>query len=516
MTEKTAEEIVSPLQEIEARLQGLLPAKLYAEAWINPNAKNLTRVFNHLRTLHRILYDYLPRQLHYSMPKPGKMNFSWEEGTLMFTDLSGFTPLLEGNARLGRAGAESLQNMLNSYFTEMIQIISKASGNLLEFTGDALLIQFSDAQRQKDTTRAVRAALRMQRAMKQFSTIMIGDEKYSLGMRIGLHVGRFLIADIGTPRRMEHVLLGSAVLRAKQAEGAGMVGRVSLTKEAQNRIKDEFRFEPTKDKKHVLVVDNLTDEQLGDYDIVLASHRLPRVVLSIEGLAFDISNAIQKVEPLASFIPNRVLNLLVENAAERHLPPDFPLATIMFVNLLGLPETLQDATEDQTNEIIATFSRLVSLINAEIEAQGGVMKKVTYHHAGPDIMIIFGVPDAHTNDSARVAQAALSIREIVREQPPVKMGDEESRITSHIGITRGQVFAAEVGDVQGRREFNTLGNTVNTAARLMDHAESDQIVLSKEVWEEIKDEFVVTDLGDVKLKGRSEAIPLYQLEANRE
>jgi class 3 adenylate cyclase len=286
-------------------------------------------------------------------------------------------------------------------------------------------------------------------------------------------------------------------------------------------VKDEFRFKQSEDKKHVLVVDDLSDEELGDYDIVESRHRLPSMVLfdtSREGLVEAITDSVDKVEPLASFIPSRILNLLIENAAARRLPPDFPEATIMFINLLGLPKALQDSKEkeDEANEIISAFSRLVSLVNAEIEARGGIMKKVTYHHAGPDIMIIFGVPDAHTNDSARVAQAALSIREIVREQPPVKMGDEESRITSHIGITRGQVFAAEVGDVQGRREFNTLGNTVNTAARLMDHAKSDQIVLSKEVWEDIKDEFEITDLGDVKLKGRSEAIPLYQLEANRE
>ena len=72
----------------------------------------------------------------------------------MFTDLSGFTPLLEKNAQHGKKGAQTLLKTLNGYFTEMLQIISKSGGNLLEFTGDALLAQFPTDQRSSDTSRA--------------------------------------------------------------------------------------------------------------------------------------------------------------------------------------------------------------------------------------------------------------------------------------------------------------------------------------------------------------------------
>ena len=41
----------------------LLPADLYAAAWVDPSPDTLMRVFEHLRTLLRILYDYVPRQV---------------------------------------------------------------------------------------------------------------------------------------------------------------------------------------------------------------------------------------------------------------------------------------------------------------------------------------------------------------------------------------------------------------------------------------------------------------------
>ncbi|MBZ0278559.1 MAG: adenylate/guanylate cyclase domain-containing protein, partial [Anaerolineae bacterium] len=159
----------SPLTTIESRLRTLLPANLYASAWVNPIPATLTRVFEHLRSLQRILHDYVPRQVTESLPNPGEISHEWQQGTLMFTDLAGFTPLTEASSRHGRAGAETLMEILNSYFAEMIEIISKSGGNLMEFTGDAMLVQFPADERQNDTIQAIRAGMRMQRAMERFA-----------------------------------------------------------------------------------------------------------------------------------------------------------------------------------------------------------------------------------------------------------------------------------------------------------------------------------------------------------
>jgi class 3 adenylate cyclase len=506
-----SEEITSPLASVEARLRNIVPTKLYADAWINPSVRNLTRVFNHLRTLNRILHGYLPRQVISSLPKPGTPRLEWAEGTLMFTDLAGFTPLLEKNAAYGKEGAQAILEVLNGYFTEMLQIISKSGGNLLEFTGDALLAQFPTSQRQRDTSRAVRAGLRMQRAMEKYKKFEMLGEEFSLGMRVGIHLGRILTADIGTPHRMEHVLLGSSVLRTKKAEGFGKIGFVNLSKEAQERVKDEFRFKEN-DEGYSLVVDDLSEEELGDYDIITPKTRMASMVLfdtSKEGLVTAINDSIDKIEPLASFIPSRILNLLVENAASRGIPPDFPDATLLFVNLLGLPENLDNVDPEDQESIIAEFSRMVSLINAEIESQGGVMKKVTYHHAGPDIMAFFGVPEAHTNDTIRAARAASAIMDIVKRTKGIKIGEEKLKLSGHIGITYGQVFAAGIGERQGRREFNVMGNTVNTAARLMDHAESNQVIVSGDVHERVDEIYETTKFPNVQLKGKKNKMTLY-------
>ena len=503
----------SPLTKIEPRLRTLLPADLYAVVWLDPSPTTLMSVFEHLRTLQRILYDYIPRQVTEALPHPGETRFEWQDGTLMFTDLAGFTPLMEANATHGRAGAETLLRVLNSYFTEMIEIVSKPGGALLEFTGDALLALFTASNRREDTAQAVRAGLRMQRAMSKFANIETPTGKFTLGMRVGIHTGRFLTADIGTPRRMNHVLLGSDVQRTKQAEGAGTVERVNLTDAAYKHVRDVSHFERDKEG-YMLVIDDLGDKELGEYDLSLRSRRTASGVLfdrSVEGLLTEIEQQVSVVEPLASYLPMPILNLVVESAAKRQIAPKFVDLTVMFVNLIGLTEAVDHAPAGQEAGLVDSFSRAFALINAAVESRGGVLKHVTYHLAGSDILIYFGVPNSHIDDPERAAAAALAIRDIITNFPPPVVDGKSYSLSCQIGLARGSIFAAEVGELRGRREFNVLGDSVNTAARLMTRADTNQILMTEAVEESIKYHFRCETLGAIKLKGKSAPMPVYTL-----
>lgn len=501
------------LAALELRLRLLLPADLYAAMWIDPSSAHLMRVFEHLRTLQHILQDYTPRQVTENPPPPGSTCYNWQEGTLLFTDLAGFTPLLEANTAYGPQGAKILLSVLNRYFSEMIEIISKSGGDLLEFTGDAMLVQFLPDQHRGDLAQAVRAGLRMQRAMAHFTNIETPQGSFSLCMRVGIHTGRFLTADIGTPMRMGHVLFGRTVRRAKRAEGAGQVGSVCLTKETGDRLKHEFQLDPL-NSNYVLVRDSLTAEQLGEYDITLTRRRSANVMLfdrSREGLITEIGEALKRVEPLASYVPLAILNMLIASAAQRQIPPDFPSPAVLFINLKGLPESVDTAEPDELDAIVANFSRAYALINAAVQLRGGILQKVTYHSVGSDLLIYFGVLGSRTDDALRAADTALVVREIIAQLTPPLIQGQSIETSCRMGLTFGAVFAAEIGEPRGRREFNILGDPVNTAARLMAQASQNQILLTEEVYERIGDRYKCQSVGEITLKGKSHPLPCYTL-----
>ena len=503
------------LVDMERRLRPLLPADLYAAAWIDPVSGTLMRVFEHLRTLQHILINYVPRDVYNHPPLPGEVRYGWQEGTLLFTDLAGFTPLLEARAAEGIDGAELLLKLLNNYFAEMIEIVSKSGGNLLEFTGDALLVQFLADQGRHDVEQAVHAGLRMQRAMRSFRRIPTHKGELSLQMRVGLHEGRFVKADIGTPQRMAHVLLGRAVTIAKQSEGAGVVGKVSLTDGVKQYLGDRIQLKANGDS-HWLVEDDFTPEELGEYEITLARRRQPTPMLfdrSVEALLAEIRTSVDLVEPLASYLPRSILQLLVETAADRRIPPSFPTIAVAFVNLIGLPESVDDSLPEETEYLVDCFSDAFSLINGVVELKGGILQKVTYHSIGSEMLLHFGVLNPDPSDPFRAADSVLAIRDLIESLPSPMVQGKKIRVTYRIGLTYGPVFGAEIGEKRGRREFNVLGDTVNTAARLMSRAGENEILINQFMYGQIGNHFHAQSLGQIALKGKAQTQPVYALEA---
>jgi adenylate cyclase len=62
----------NPLFDLEAQLRWLVPADLYAAAWVHPSPEMLMKLFEHLRTLQHVLIDYVPRDVCDSPPEPGQ------------------------------------------------------------------------------------------------------------------------------------------------------------------------------------------------------------------------------------------------------------------------------------------------------------------------------------------------------------------------------------------------------------------------------------------------------------
>ncbi|NUM45795.1 MAG: adenylate/guanylate cyclase domain-containing protein [Anaerolineales bacterium] len=503
-----------PLHQLP-QLRQLLPHFLAETLEIDPSDEMLDQVFNHLRTLYHILDDYLPRRIATRPPQPGQLDFTWQEGTLIFTDLVGFTTLMEANNKFGQKGAETLLNILNAYFGEMIEIASKSSGDLLEFTGDALLILFPKDKGRKDIERAIRAGLRMQRAMRHFEKIETPLGNFSLGMRVGLHSGRFLTANIGTPDRMEYVLLGNTVLQAKHAESASERGRVCLTQETYEHVRDDFHFEPGK-PGYMFVVDDLATGILGEYELFSSVRRrsIPVLMLdsSREGMLHAIRQGIERVAPLAAHMPQQVLEIQVESTETRRIPPEFPNPAAVFVNLRGLTESIDKALPEEQAGLVQAFSEVFTQINAVVEQKGGVLKKVTCHLNGSDMAIYFGTPKPTKNYPLHAAETALAIRAIVANLPPITVNGEPFHLFCQVGVNVGPAFSAEIGEPRGRREFNVLGDTINTTARLMNRAEPNQVLASKPIYEATAPHFNYAYLGDFSLKGKAAPTAIYALE----
>src|SRR5262245_35168671 len=94
----------------------------------------------------RTLVSYLPpavaRAVH-NDPRPLQSpQVDRFPSAVLLCDISGFTALTEKLAVYGASGAEELIQILDSYFSRMIGLLEAEGGEVVQFSGDALMAVF--------------------------------------------------------------------------------------------------------------------------------------------------------------------------------------------------------------------------------------------------------------------------------------------------------------------------------------------------------------------------------------
>jgi adenylate cyclase len=133
---------------------------------------------------------------------------------------------------------------------------------------------------------------------------------------------------------------------------------------------------------------------------------------------------------------------------------------------------------------------------------------------GDAVMAVYGAPldnPEHALDAVRTAgkmQAgleALNAEWEARGLPTLKMG---------IGIHTGTVFAGNVGSLK-RKKYTVVGDAVNVAARVegLNKELHTTLLITGDTYAVVKDQVEVKDCGELKVKGRHQAVRVYEILA---
>lgn len=135
--------------------------------------------------------------------------------SIMFSDVRGFTRMAES------MGARETVSILNSYFTDMVDVIFDHGGILDKYIGDAIMALFgAPFPKPEDPDNALAAANDMLRTLKVFNARQSGAGLTELEIGIGLSTGNVIVGNIGSIKRMEYTVIGDAVNLASRLESA--------------------------------------------------------------------------------------------------------------------------------------------------------------------------------------------------------------------------------------------------------------------------------------------------------
>lgn len=137
------------------------------------------------------------------------------EGTVMFSDLRGFTSFAE------TLEPATVINALNRYLTAMSEAILDHGGTLVAYMGDGIMAVFGAPLQQDDhADRALAAARDMLERLEGFNEWLRQEglhEGFKMG--IGLNSGEVLSGHVGSERRLEYTALGDTTNTAARLEG---------------------------------------------------------------------------------------------------------------------------------------------------------------------------------------------------------------------------------------------------------------------------------------------------------
>ncbi|HJU17159.1 MAG TPA: adenylate/guanylate cyclase domain-containing protein [Stellaceae bacterium] len=210
------------------------------------------------------------------------------------------------------------------------------------------------------------------------------------------------------------------------------------------------------------------------------------------------------------YLAPAIVDTLVESEAPLRLGGEAREVTIMFADLSGFtalsgrlgPEALMQVT-----------NAYLALIVAAVEATGGYVDKFI----GDAVMGIWGAPAPNPDHAAAAAHAALRAVAAVMRAKAAADARGEPGYSLKIGLNSGPAVIGNVG-AEDRYNYTAVGETVNIASRLEgvpgDYA--CRIVAGPATAAAIADRFVLCELDWIKVKGKEDAIAIYELVAERD
>lgn len=255
----------------------------------------------------------------------------------------------------------------------------------------------------------------------------------------------------------------------------------------------------------ILYVDNLerasafTQEELNVFALVAA-----QAGAAIDNLAAHEKIAQQTLQrsALERFLSPEVAEMVVAN-------PDIRLGganqevTVLFADIRDFTPMSENLEPSLVVEILNEYFTRVTDV---IFDNGGTLDK----YIGDAVMAVFGAPISKGKDAANAVKSAIQIQRLLIELNRDAEARNWPELRVGIGINTGNAVAGNIGSPR-RLDYTVVGDVVNTAQRLMANAGGGQILIAESTASKLNRGFDLERLPQMKVKGRSEAVPVFSV-----
>ncbi len=405
-----------------------------------------------------LLGAYVPTLvLEWLRDRPGERHRTLD-CTLVFADISGFTRMTEMLAGRGKIGAEEIGDLINDTFEPLLATAYGYGAGLIKFGGDATLLFFHGAGH---AARGCRAAHDMQRVMRSTGSHRTSRGPLRLRMSVGIHSGICDFFLLGHQDHRDLVVGGPAVTILAEMEKVAGPGQVVVSDGTAAALTAAGLKPPS--------------TPLGDGWLLRRAAELrgpKRLAQPLDFAGLDPGLALSRI--------------LREHVLGRGLDSEHRHAAVGFLRFSGVDRLL---AEHGPGAAQIALDHVITTLQSAADAN-----EVTYTAAdvGPDggkVLLCAGAPRRVGHDEDRMVatlRAAL---------------DAGGQVSLSAGATSGRVFSGDYGPSY-RRAYSLMGDCVNLAARLAQHAAPGQLLATPELVANSSGHFTVTEQPPFAVKGK--------------
>lgn len=176
--------------------------------------------------------------------------------------------------------------------------------------------------------------------------------------------------------------------------------------------------------------------------------------------------------------------------------------TVLFADIRGFTSYSEKIAPEK---LVSILNRYLAAMAEAVLSQEGTIDKFM----GDAIMAWFNAPIPQIDHTLRAVKTALAIRKSVEMLYKVLPAD--SHLTFGAGIHYGDAVLGLIG-TEKRLEYTAISDSVNIAKRIQENSAKNQILISKDAYERVKNQVDAKPYAPLIVKGKIRSIEVYEVD----
>ena len=175
--------------------------------------------------------------------------------------------------------------------------------------------------------------------------------------------------------------------------------------------------------------------------------------------------------------------------------------TCLFADIRGFTSYSERQTPE---ELVAVLNRYLAAAADAVLVHEGTVDKFL----GDAVMAWYNAPLPQPDHTLRAVKTALAIRNAIEKLH--KELPKKDHLDFGVGIHYGEAVLGWIG-TEKRLEYTAIGDSVNTTKRIQENSSKNQILISKDAYERVKDQVNARAYAPLTVKGKAQPIEVYEV-----